>query len=140
MALSALFVRGGNRHAVLQAMYLLPYNYQTSCVTIPVTPYSLLAPSVCICDFLRSAITEFLLVSKALSVSLRNVILRFRTGVPEKFHTKMYNFCIVVKMHFVDLLINANITWSIICIHIEETFLERNIKRAYVPLLLFGFL
>jgi hypothetical protein len=59
--------------------------------TVVVIPYSLLAPSVCICDFLRSAITEFLRTSKARIVSARIVIRRVKIGVPALFSS----FCAV---------------------------------------------
>lgn len=50
-------------------------------LTLAATPYSLLAPSVCICDFLLSAITEFLRTSSARIVSARIVMRRVRIGV-----------------------------------------------------------
>lgn len=53
--------------------------------TTPVMPYSLFAPSVCIWDLRRSAITEFLRTSSARIVSRRMVMRRVRMGVPLLF-------------------------------------------------------
>lgn len=50
-------------------------------LTFAATPYSLLAPRVCICDFLLSAITEFLRTSSARMVSARMVMRRVKIGV-----------------------------------------------------------
>jgi len=55
--------------------------FLSALTTFAVMPYSLLAPSVCICDLRRSAITEFLRTSSARIVSRRIVIRRVRIGV-----------------------------------------------------------